>query len=97
MTLWLTENRQATGLFNLGNGTARTWLDLGNSIFSALGHESGRFHRHAGDPSGQVPILHRSDDRQASVLRISRQSFSLEEAVRDYVTGYLVPDRRLGA
>jgi ADP-L-glycero-D-manno-heptose 6-epimerase len=23
--------------------------------------------------------------------------FSLEEAVSDYVTGYLVPDRRLGA
>jgi ADP-L-glycero-D-manno-heptose 6-epimerase len=23
--------------------------------------------------------------------------FSLEEAVHDYVTGYLVPDRRLGA
>ena len=39
MTLWLAENEQANGLFNLGNGTARTWLDLGNSIFSALGLE----------------------------------------------------------
>ena len=36
MTLWLVQNDQANGLFNLGNGQARTWLDLGKSIFSAL-------------------------------------------------------------
>ena len=36
MTLWLAENDQANGLFNLGNGRARTWLDLAHSIFGAM-------------------------------------------------------------
>ena len=39
MTIWLAENTHANGLFNLGNGKARTWLDLGRAIFSALGTE----------------------------------------------------------
>ena len=36
MTIWLAETPGANGLFNLGSGKARTWLDLGRSIFSAL-------------------------------------------------------------
>ena len=37
MTIWLAENDQANlGLFNLGNGLARTWLDLAHSIFGAM-------------------------------------------------------------
>ena len=36
MTIWLTQNCKSSGLFNLGNGTARTWLDLGNAIFRGL-------------------------------------------------------------
>ena len=98
MTLWLTENRQATGLFNLGNCTARTWLDLGNSIFSALGHESKV-------DFIDMPEILRDKYQYFTEATIDKllscgyrdNLFSLEEAVRDYVTGYLVPDRRLGA
>ena len=39
MTIWLTQNCKSSGLFNLGNGTARTWLDLGNAIFKGLNIE----------------------------------------------------------
>ena len=37
MTLHLAANKKATGLFNIGNGEARTWIDLANSVFGALG------------------------------------------------------------
>lgn len=34
---WLFQNRTARGIFNLGSGTARSWLDLTQSVFAALG------------------------------------------------------------
>ena len=37
MTLHLAANKKATGLFNIGSGEARTWIDLANSVFGALG------------------------------------------------------------
>ena len=98
MTLWLAENVEATGLFNLGNGTARTWLDLGNSIFSALGQESNI-------EFIDMPEVLRDKYQyftQATIAKLRSPGFtdnlfSLEEAVNDYITGYLSPDRRLGA
>jgi len=36
MTLHLAANKKANGLFNIGSGQARTWIDLANSVFAAL-------------------------------------------------------------
>src|SRR5208337_4889592 len=36
MTLHLAATRRARGLFNIGSGTARSWVDLANAIFAAL-------------------------------------------------------------
>lgn len=97
MTLWLAENEKANGLFNLGNGTARTWLDLGNSIFSALGQEPNI-------EFVDMPEILRDKYQYFTEATIDKlrscgyvdDLFTLEDAVRDYVTSYLVPDRRLG-
>lgn len=37
---WLLLNRPENGLYNLGSGEARTFLDLGKSVFAALGLEA---------------------------------------------------------
>jgi ADP-L-glycero-D-manno-heptose 6-epimerase len=37
MTLWFLDHPDATGIFNLGSGTARTWNDLARAVFAALG------------------------------------------------------------
>jgi ADP-L-glycero-D-manno-heptose 6-epimerase len=37
--IWLMEHRKHNGLYNLGSGTARTFLDLARSVFSAMGRE----------------------------------------------------------
>tara|TARA_B100000212_G_scaffold309741_1_gene260333 strand:+ start:581 stop:1576 length:996 start_codon:yes stop_codon:yes gene_type:complete len=98
MTIWLAQSPQSTGLFNLGNGVARTWLDLGNSIFKALGKDPQiRF--------VDMPDILREKYQYFTQAKIDKlrkcgypdEMFSLEEAVRDYVTGYLVPDLRLGS
>ncbi|MFQ5958797.1 MAG: ADP-glyceromanno-heptose 6-epimerase [Alphaproteobacteria bacterium] len=35
--LWLYDNPDASGLFNMGTGTARSFADLANAVFAALG------------------------------------------------------------
>ena len=98
MTLWLAENEQAIGLFNLGNGTARTWLDLGNSIFSALGQEPNiEFVDMPAFLRDKYQYFTEATIEKLRSYGYGENLFSLEEAISDYVTGYLHPDRRLGA
>ena len=97
MTLFLAENDQANGLFNLGCGDARTWLDLAHAIFAALDR----------DPTitfVDMPEAIRDKYQyytQADVSKLRAAGyrdalFNLEEAVGDYVRNYLLPDKRLG-
>jgi ADP-L-glycero-D-manno-heptose 6-epimerase len=37
--LWLLDQPETSGLFNVGTGKARSWLDLGNALFAAIGRE----------------------------------------------------------
>jgi ADP-L-glycero-D-manno-heptose 6-epimerase len=37
--LWLLDQPKVSGLFNVGTGKARSWLDLGNALFAAIGRE----------------------------------------------------------
>ena len=97
MTLWLAEHDHTNGLFNLGSGKARTWLDLGRAIFSSLKEkEKIRF--------VEMPEILRDKYQYFTEAKIDKllqagypnELFSLEDAVGDYVVNYLVPDRRLG-
>jgi len=98
MTLWLAQNQGATGIFNLGNGLARTWIDLGMAIFSALNMEPRI-------EFVEMPKILRDKYQyftQAKIEKLTNQGFdrnlfSLEEAVADYIKNYLAPDLRLGA
>jgi ADP-L-glycero-D-manno-heptose 6-epimerase len=95
MTLHLAESN-ATGLFNVGTGTAHTWLDLVGPIFRALElPERIEF--------VEMP-LHLRDKYQyytcARMQRLygtgyNRPVTPLGDAVTDYVTNYLVPQRHL--
>ena len=98
MSLWLGENHDANGLFNLGSGNARTWLDLGRAIFTGIGKDPNiRF--------VEMPDILRDKYQyftEAKVEKLQKAGYrnalySLEEAVGDYVTNYLIPDVRLGA
>ncbi len=37
VTVWLGDHPEVNGIFNCGTGHARTWLDLANALFAALG------------------------------------------------------------
>ncbi|MDX9976214.1 MAG: NAD-dependent epimerase/dehydratase family protein, partial [FCB group bacterium] len=97
MTIFLLENTTANGLFNAGGGVARTWNDLARAIFAALGKEPeieyvdmpetlrGKYQYHTQAEIGKIRLA-----------GYTAPITTLEDAVRDYVQNYLVPDLRLG-
>ena len=96
MTLHLAATPKANGLFNIGSGHARTWIDLSNAVFTALKKKpSIKFI--------EMPEAIRDKYQyftQANLMRLRGTGYStpvtsLENAVNDYVRKYLVPDRRL--
>ena len=98
MTLWLAKENMHNGLFNLGSGNARSWLDLGNSLFSALYKDSNiRFvempdelkHKYQYFTEAKVEKIHNAG--------FDENLFSLEEGVNDYVKNYLSTNLNLGA
>jgi ADP-L-glycero-D-manno-heptose 6-epimerase len=96
MTLHLAATPRANGLFNIGSGGARSWIDLANSVFSAVNKKPViKFI--------EMPETIRDKYQyftQANLLRLRGAGYvapvtPLENAVADYVRNYLVPDKRL--
>jgi ADP-L-glycero-D-manno-heptose 6-epimerase len=96
MTLYLAATPKANGLFNIGSGVARTWLDLAKAVFAALKREPRI-------EFIEMPETIRDKYQyftQANLARLRAAGYtvpvtSLEDAVTDYVRNYLVPDKRL--
>ncbi len=95
--MWLLDNPQVSGLFNLGTGQARTFLDLASAVYRALGKEPNIKYV-------DTPVNIRDKYQyftQANMDRLraagySKPFTSLESGVTEYVTRYLSqPDRYL--
>jgi ADP-L-glycero-D-manno-heptose 6-epimerase len=95
MTLHLAQ-RNAHGIFNIGSGTARTWLDLVRPIFRAM------------DVPERIEFIDMPPSLRdkyqyctcATIDRLRASGYDapitpLANAVDDYVRNYLIPDRRL--
>jgi ADP-L-glycero-D-manno-heptose 6-epimerase len=96
MTIHLATTPAANGIFNLGSGSARTWIDLALAVFAAL----------ARDPQIEfVDMPHVIRDKyqyftEGSIEKLKKTGyvgpkFTLEEGVFDYVRNYLAPHRYL--
>ena len=96
MTLHLAATPKANGLFNIGSGAARTWLDLARAVFMAL-------NRKPNIQFIEMPESIREKYQyftEANLSRLRAAGYTapvtrLEDAVADYVRNYLVPGRRL--
>jgi len=95
IVLKLLDEKRASGLYNLGSGSARSWNDLAAAVFKALGKPlavdyvdmpeaiRGKYQYHTRAEMGRL--------RQALGLLPIR---SLEDAVEDYVQQHLLKDER---
>ncbi len=96
MTLHLAATEKAGGLFNIGSGEARTWLDLARAVFAALKCEPKI--EFIEMPEGIRDKYQYFTEANLTRLRAAGYTASvtpLEDAVSDYVGNYLVPDKRL--
>lgn len=96
MTIHLAVTASASGLFNIGSGEARTWVDLANAVFAALS-------RPAKIEFIEMPEAIRDKYQyftQANIEKLRGTGYqgpkhTLEQGVADYVQNYLVPRRHL--
>ncbi len=98
MTLHFAEKApQAGGLYNLGSGQANTWLTLTRAIFTALGREPKiDFIEMPEVLRGKYQYYTQADVAKLRATGYARAMTPLNEAVKDYVQGYLVPGKKLG-
>lgn len=88
--LELTEKKPKNGIYNMGFGKARTWLDLARAVFSSMGRELEIDWM-------DIPVELRdryqyfTEANMASWIAegLSQPQWSLEKGVQDYVQGHL--------
>lgn len=87
---WLLANPQVSGLFNLGTGQARSWLDLGRSLFAALGlPEAVEFVDMPTQLRDKYQYFTQAEMGRLRSVGYQAPFTSLEEGVGDYVRNYL--------
>ncbi len=98
MTLFFLDHPEVCGLFNVGTGQARSWNDLARALFAAMDRKVNieiiempeairkQYQYHTCAEFGKI---------QAAGYQ--RPFLPLEQAVHDYVVGYLIPGKHLAS
>ena len=85
------EGKRASGLYNLGTGKARTFLDLASQTFIAMGKEPNiGFIDTPEDIRNTYQYFTEADMAKLKEQGYDKPFASLEEGVADYVTKYLM-------
>jgi ADP-L-glycero-D-manno-heptose 6-epimerase len=88
---FLLQHRKNSGIYNLGSGTARSFLDLVKNTFSALGKEPQiEFVDTPADIRDKYQYFTEADMRKLISVGYDKPFHTLEEGVKDYVQNYLV-------
>jgi ADP-L-glycero-D-manno-heptose 6-epimerase len=91
--LWLRDHPKVSGLFNLGSGKGRSFLDLATAVYSALGKNAAIAWRDT--PEAIRDKYQYFTEAKMDRLRAagySRPFTSIEEGVRKYVLDHLVKE-----
>lgn len=91
---FLMETRKHSGLYNLGTGQARTFLDLARGVFSALGKSPViNFVDTPEDIRDKYQYFTQANMDKLRSIGYSKPFTPLEEAITDYVQQYLLEKR----
>ena len=97
MTLHIADTPTANGLFNIGTGAPRTWVDLATALFDALGRKPEiEFIDMPDHIRNQYQYHTCADISRLKATGWSSTPISLEDSVSDYVCNYLVTGKHLG-
>ncbi len=88
--LFLMEHKPQSGIYNLGTGLARTFLDLGKNTFKAMGvKENIVFVDTPVDIRDKYQYFTEADMSKLRSAGYNEAFMTLEEGIHDYVTNYL--------
>ncbi|APH57352.1 ADP-L-glycero-D-manno-heptose-6-epimerase [Granulibacter bethesdensis] len=87
---WLLQNRHVSGLFNLGTGKARSFRDLMMAVGQAAGKTTSiEFIDMPASIRDQYQYFTEASMHKLRAAGYTRDFYTLEEGVRDYVQNYL--------
>ena len=91
--IWfLMNHKKDSGIYNLGSGKARTFLDLVNAVFSSLNLPSHiEFIDTPEDIRDKYQYFTRANMQKLLSIGYDRSFHSLETGIEEYVQGYLLP------
>lgn len=90
VTLWLHDNPGISGIFNCGTGAARTWVDLANALFAAMGKEPNiEFIEMPESIKDKYQYHTCADMKKLRGAGYADEFTTIEEGVRDYVESWL--------
>ena len=90
--LFFLNKNNLSGIFNVGTGKARSFLNLANSIFLALNKNPNiKFIEMPDGLKDKYQYFTQADISFLGKIGYSKKFTELEEGVRDYVQSYLVP------
>lgn len=91
---FLMHHRKDSGIYNLGSGVARTFLDLTKSTFKALGVEENiSFIDTPADIRDKYQYYTQAEMNKLKSIGYSKEFTSLEDGVEDYVNNYLAHNK----
>ncbi len=97
MVLHLAEQPLTGGLFNIGSGQARSWLDLAHALFAAMARQPNiEFVDMPATLKDKYQYFTQADMTRFQETNYPESVNSLEDAVSDYVRNYLQPGDFLG-
>jgi ADP-L-glycero-D-manno-heptose 6-epimerase len=92
---WLLDNPSVSGLFNVGSGAARSWLDLANAMFAASGLKpSIEFIDMPPTLAEKYQYFTEARLQRLRSVGYTKPFTTLEAGVADYVRSYLSRDNR---
>ncbi len=91
--LWTEElmnKKPKSGIYNMGTGRARSWLDLGRAVFKAMNvPEKIEFVEMPANLKNQYQYFTEAKMQKWLAQDLTAPKFSLEKGVEDYVRGFL--------
>jgi ADP-L-glycero-D-manno-heptose 6-epimerase len=87
---WLMHHRKDSGIYNLGSGSARTFLDLAKNVFSSMNKtENIEFIDTPADIRDKYQYFTEAKMEKLHNIGYAESFYSLEKGVEDYVTSFL--------
>ena len=88
--LWLLDNKDVNGIFNVGTGKARSFADLARAIFAALGREPEiNYVDMPEELQQQYQYFTEANMDKLHQAGYTKSFTSLEDGVRDYVVNHM--------